>query len=78
MKFKSEAPTVLRNFIESCDRSVHSLKLIRFLTSDHGGEFTSNSFENYLREKGINHKTGPARTPNLSDRAGEAQPDVKQ
>ena len=67
MKYKSEAPTVLRNLIESSDRSVHSLKVVRFLTSDHGGKFTSNNFESYLQQKGIQHKTGPARTPNYND-----------
>jgi hypothetical protein len=67
MKKKSEAPIVLRNFVESADRSIHSLGSIRFLTSDHGGEFLSSEFSNYLKSKGIFHKTGPARTPNYNE-----------
>jgi hypothetical protein len=66
MKRKSDSEAFLRSFIERSDRSIHELKTIRFLTSDHGGEFTSTSFENYLSEKGIVHQTGPANTPNYN------------
>jgi hypothetical protein len=46
--------------------SVNDLRTIRFLTSDHGGEFTSTSFEIFLRDKGIIYQTGPANTPNYN------------
>ena len=67
MKKKSDADQILRNFIESSDRSMHSIKTIRFLISDHGGEFTSTDFEEYLSDKGIMHKTGPRKTPNYNN-----------
>jgi hypothetical protein len=66
-KHKSDAPTILKNFVESSDRSIHSLKAIRFLTSDHGGEFVSKDFSAFLRMKGIFQKTGPPRTPNYNE-----------
>jgi hypothetical protein len=67
MKAKSDAPALLKDFIENADRSVYVLKVVRFLTSDHGGEFTSNDFEEFLSSKGILHKTGPRRTPNYNE-----------
>jgi hypothetical protein len=66
MKRKSDSESILRSFIEQSDRSVHEMKTIRFLTSDHGGEFTSSNFEQFLQDKGILHQTGPANTPNLN------------
>ena len=67
MKKKSEAETILMSFIESADRSINPLKIIRFLTSDHGGEFTSNRFRGFLSAKGIYQRTAPARTPNYNE-----------
>jgi hypothetical protein len=66
MKRKSDAEAFIRSFIERSDRSIHDLKVIRFLTTDHGGEFTSSSFEEYLQAKGIIHQTGPPNTPNYN------------
>jgi hypothetical protein len=66
MKRKSDSEQLLKSFIEQADRSIHDTKVIRFLTSDHGGEFTSSAFENFLKERGIIHQTGPPDTPNLN------------
>jgi hypothetical protein len=66
MRNKSDSEGLLKSFIEKSDRSIHHFKTIRFITSDHGGEFTSSSLQNFLREKGIIHQTGPANTPNLN------------
>jgi hypothetical protein len=51
MKRKSDSEGILKSFINEADRSVHTTKVIRFLTSDHGGEFTSSSFETFLQER---------------------------
>jgi hypothetical protein len=76
MRRKSDSEEILRSFINESDRSVHDMKVIRFLTSDHGGEFTSSNFENFLQERGIIHQTGPAKY-SKSKSTGEAQSDFE-
>jgi hypothetical protein len=56
MRRKSDTEGILKSFIERSDRAIHDLKVIRFLTTDHGGEFTSSSFESFLTQKGILHQ----------------------
>ncbi|XP_058192064.1 uncharacterized protein LOC131309447 [Rhododendron vialii] len=44
-------------------QSAHYIKMLR---SDHGGEYTSDAFENFCKEHGIKHQLTPSYTPQLN------------
>ena len=61
LKKKSDTKVALKEWIAVHENEVgRKLKVIR---SDNGGEFIDASFETWLRMRGINHQTIPARSP---------------
>jgi len=55
LRAKSDAPKFFKQWLTKVERlTEHKVKVVR---SGNGGEYTSNSFEQYLNELGIDHQT---------------------
>jgi hypothetical protein len=60
MHNKSQASDFIIEFILQQDRQGNKVQVLR---TDNGGEFMSSQFKHFLKEKGIQHATSPAYTP---------------
>jgi hypothetical protein len=63
LKLKSEASDKLIEWMRMIQRSYGKPALVYTFVSDQGGEYTSATFQKYLRTNGIRHLMGPANTP---------------
>ena len=55
LRNKSDAPNYFKEWLTRIERlTERKLKIVR---SDNGGEYTSNTFEKYLADLGIDHQT---------------------
>ena len=61
MRYKSEAFEKFKDFRAEVEKQLG--KSIKSLRSDRGGEYLSDEFQNYLKEKGIVSQWTPPRTP---------------
>ncbi|CAN1335388.1 Retrovirus-related Pol polyprotein from transposon TNT 1-94 [Linum perenne] len=58
---KNESSSLFRNFVLMTESSFPFK--VSSIRSDHGGEFTSENFSSFCKEKGINHTFSAPRTP---------------
>ena len=65
-RFKSDAAQFLQHLIARLNNTIVPAGFVETLTSDHGGEVTSNEFQHWLRVQGIFHMTAPRREPNYN------------
>ena len=61
IKHKSEVPDKFREYVHTLN--FETGKKVATLRSDNGGEFTSNDFESWLKEKHIRHETSVPHNP---------------
>ena len=64
LKRKSEVFDTFKEFKTLIEKQ--SGYYIKMLRSDHGGEYTSDEFENYCKDHGIVHQITPSYTPQLN------------
>ena len=65
-RHKSESADFLTQLIAKLDNTAIPAGRVETLTSDHGGEVTSNEFQRWLKDKGIFHLTAPRQEPNYN------------
>ncbi len=61
LKQKSDAFQMLKWYVARVEKEIG--KILKYLRSDRGGEFTSNEFEIFCNDKGIKRQTSSPRTP---------------
>ncbi|GKA49232.1 retrovirus-related pol polyprotein from transposon TNT 1-94 [Tanacetum coccineum] len=65
LRSKDETPNVLINFLRLIQRGLHAQ--VRTVRTDKGTEFLNKTLHEYFSQKGIEHQTSVARTPEQND-----------